>query len=179
MPSAASSAARLVVSPCTPALLTTGAEAGKPASPWSTRTVPMLTTLPPRPCSRAARTKDWVVMYVPLRLWVRKPSSSSSVTSVKGFDAKVPALFTRTSTLPNRSSAVRTRASPVVRSAMVPATQAVRSGWPSPAAALASRSASRPLRTTLAPSARKARAMSRPMPLEEPVIRAVRVRVLV
>ena len=84
----------------------------------------MLTTLPPLFCESICFTANCVAWIKPSKLVDDSARKSSGVYSVNGFTKKIPALFTRASTEPNRCTAVPTIISAVEARPMSPSTRA-------------------------------------------------------
>src|SRR6266700_1281921 len=118
-----------------------------------------------RACSAACTMK-----IVPFRLTDSTSSSCAGVISSSGAAGKIPALQHSTSSPPCRSRAAATTAAQLAGSLTSPAAyQTV-----PPAAVRSPSSASRPVITTLAPSAANPAASPLPMPLVPPVTRTDR-----
>src|SRR5262245_32618458 len=173
MPCGASSSASVRVRLTTPALAAAYAAYSGAARPASIDTT--LTTLPPRPAAIRPRATSWVQCITDLAFARQSASQPFSRLSRNGAANVPPALFTRTSTGPNRAlvaSKARRTASGSRASAG--------SASPSPAFAAISaavRSAvwgSRSSAATRAPKAASASATPFPMPAPAPVTSATR-----
>ncbi len=102
-------------------------------------------------------------------------SIASSVSSATGAKSLLPpALGTAMSIRPNRSTVPSTMASQSSRRRTSPAMKCTRSPAPSSSIVPCALASSRPLITTLAPSARNDSAIARPMPRVPPVMHATR-----
>src|SRR5574341_181857 len=166
----ARSTASARVSPSSPAFEAQyTAPRGQPTDPAWDETL-MILPFPRLSISAAANLAQ---KKAPLRLVSRMSSHSASVVVVTSERRKMPALFTRTSTRPNRSTVARTRASASGTRRTSPAT--ARASPPARAIAPVTArmgSGRRPATATRAPSRANAIAMASPMPEPPPVTRA-------
>src|SRR5207249_5026382 len=121
----------------------------------------------------------WRIILNAPKTWTRKMASQSSGSiSTMGRSPKIPALFTRMSTRPNRSVAERTMPRHVSKSPTSPGATWMRLGGPK--ASATARSASvffRALRTTFEPASASMEAVARPIPRDEPVTMATEPRI--
>ncbi len=107
--------------------------------------------------------------YAPRMLMANVSSKSSSLDWSKGTNLPTPALMKMTSRRPNRSrTAATSRSASGTDAASLCTTSASR---PSSSCAVFNVLGSRPVMAILAPSALKARAVARPIPLLPPVMR--------